>query len=203
MQQGFLLIIDGPSAVGKSTIVRALLRQSILPLELAKRYATRLKRDSDDDEDIYEFISHNAYRTMAKENAFIEHKCYKFGMCYALPKKNVDGKLAEGKHVLAMINLGNIESVRAVIPNTYGVFISASLETIRRRLLERKSHPEEQITERLGNAADSLRFLPLYDLVVENENRSIEEVTKEILEKFHLRIRQSIDTDNHNSHKTR
>ncbi len=192
--QGFLLVIDGPSAVGKSTIVRSLLEQRDIPLALAKRYATRLKRNSDDDEDIYEFISHEEYRRLENEGAFVEHKCYKFGMCYALPKANVVGKLAQAMHVLAMINLGNIERVRAVIPNTYGVFLSASLETIRQRLLGRKSHPEEQIIERLGNAAESLKFIPLYDLVIQNEGRAVEQVVREILENFQSHIRRKAGT---------
>jgi len=191
--QGYLLVIDGPSAVGKSTVVRTLLQQTDVPLALAKRYATRLKRSSDDDEDIYEFITHEQYRQLEKEGAFVEQKCYKFGMCYALPKANVFGKLAEGKHVLAMINLGNIERVREVIPHTYGVFLSASLDTIRRRLTERASHPEEQIIERLGNAADSLKFIPLYDLVIQNEHRTVEQVVREILEQFRSHMRKKAD----------
>ncbi|MBI1804159.1 MAG: hypothetical protein HY033_01355 [Ignavibacteriae bacterium] len=188
--QGFLLVIDGPSAVGKSTIVRALLQQNDVPLELAKRCTTRLQRSSDDDEDIYDFISHEEYRRMKNEGAFIEQKCYKFGMCYALPKENVLKRLAGGQHVLAMINLGNIERVREVVSNTYGIFLSASLETIRHRLMGRKSHPDEQITERLGNAAESLKFMPLYDLVIQNENRNVEEVVHEILEQFQSHTRR-------------
>ena len=93
--------------------------------------------------------------------------------------------------MLAMINLGNIERVREVIPDTFGVFLSASLETIRRRLMERKSHPEEQIIERLENASSSMEFIPLYDLVVQNEDRAVEQVVDEILNSFESHVRRA------------
>jgi guanylate kinase len=83
-----------------------------------------------------------------------------------------------------MINLGNIVPVKSRLPGAYGVLISASLETIRERLLARKTHAPEQIEERLGNAAESARFAPSYDLVVMNEHRSVAEVVEEIKSKF-------------------
>ncbi len=181
---GILLVLDGPSAVGKTTIFRALREQSNIPFGIAKRYTTREKRPREDDEDIYDFISHDEYRRLASEEAFIEHKCYKFGMCYGLPKSQVLPRLAAGEHLLAMINLGHMSIVRSIVPQAYGVFLSASLETVRRRLEERGTHTKGQIEERLGNAADSLRFLPLYDLVVKNESRPVAEVVGEIVEHF-------------------
>ncbi len=183
-ESGILLVIDGPSAVGKTTIFRALRAQTKIPFGVAKRYTTREKRPHEDDEDIYDFISHEEYRRLASQNEFIEYKCYKFGMCYALPKSQVLPRLAAGEHLLAMINLGNIEMVRRFVPHTYAVFLSASLDTVRRRLEERGTHSVGQIEERLGNAADSLRFLPLYDLVVKNEARPVSAVVDEIVEHF-------------------
>ncbi len=187
--QGYLVVIDGPSAVGKSTIFRRLLAQSEPKFYLAKRFTTRERRPHEDDEDIYDFISHEEFQRMVAQDDFVENKCYKFGMCYGLPKKNVTGQLSRGMNMLAMINLGNIQMVRRVVPRTFGVFLSASLETIRRRLRERGTHPMEQIEERLGNAADSAKFTPFYDLVIVNEGRTIDEVVNEIREQFLLFIR--------------
>ena len=128
------------------------------------------------------------FNRLVEERAFIEHKCYKFGMCYGLPKSEVMEKLNRGRHVIAMINLGNIEKVKAVVPDAFGVFINASLDIIRKRLVSRGTHPPEQIEERLGNARDSLRFMPLYDCVVTNDNREIEDVAREIIKEFFSHI---------------
>lgn len=183
-QEGFLLVIDGPSAVGKSTIFRMLLSQQQVRFDLARRYTTRAKRAVDDDDDTYMFIAQGEFDRLVHDHAFIEHKCYKFGMCYGLPKSEVVDRLALGHHVIAMINLGNIVRVRSVIPNAFGVFVTASPETIRRRLEGRGTHPPEQIEERLGNARDSLRFLSLYDAVVSNDDRRLDDVVGEILRRF-------------------
>jgi len=182
--EGFLVILDGPSAVGKTTVFRGLLNQTRVPFGVAKRMTTREKRPHEHDEDIYDFISHDEFRRMAREKEFIEHKCYKFGMCYGLPKGNVIGPLSRGEHLLAMINLGHIRMVKKIVPRTYGVFLTASLETVRRRLSERGTHTPGQIEERLGNAKASVKFQPYYDLVIRNENRSVESVITEIVEQF-------------------
>jgi guanylate kinase len=188
---GKLLVIDGPSASGKSTIVRGLLALPDLHFDLVKRYTTRHRRESDNDDDLYEFVGHPEFKRLVGEGFFIEHKCYKFGMCYGLPGKEARASLGKGHHALAMINLGNISSVKSVLHDAYGVFISASLDTIRERLLARKTHPPGQIEERLGNAADSARFEPLYDLVVANEHRSVDEVVAEIKARFLSHVRNS------------
>lgn len=186
---GTLLVIDGPSASGKSTIVRGLLGLPDLHFDLVKRYTTRLRRKSDNDDDLYEFVEHPEFKRLVGEGFFLEHKCYKFGMCYGLPAGEAKESLRKGNHAIAMINLGNITAVKSVLPDAYGVFISASLETIRERLMARKTHPPGQIEERLGNAADSRRFEPLYDLVVANEKRSVEDVVEEIKNRFLSHVR--------------
>ncbi len=182
--EGYLVVIDGPSAVGKTTIFRGLLNQTRVAFGVAKRITTREKRPNEHDEDIYDFTSHEEFQRMARENAFIEHKCYKFGMCYGLPGVNVAGPLSRGENLLAMINLGHIRTVRKAVPRTYGVFLSASLETVRRRLKERGTHTPGQIEERLGNAVASVKFQPYYDLVIKNEDRPVESVVAEIVEQF-------------------
>jgi len=181
---GTLLVVDGPSAVGKSTIVRGLLTQNEVAFSLAKRVTTRERRAVEEDEDIYEFVTHENFRQTAEIGGFIEHKCYKFGMCYGLPKANVLERLTRGENLIAMINLGNIRMVKSVVPDAYGVFLSASLATVRERLLRRGTHTPEQIEERLGNAALSLTFMPYYDLVTDSEKTPVENVISTILRGF-------------------
>ena len=187
--RGCLLVIDGPSASGKSTIARDLLNLRDVHFDLIKRYTTRSRRESDNDDDLYEFVPEAEFPRLVGEGFFLEHKCYKFGMCYGLPAKETEQSLSKGHHALAMINLGNIGAVRTGLPDAFGVSISASLETIRARLLARKTHTDGQIEERLGNAAESTRFAPEYDLVVTNEQRRVEDVVEEIKRRFLLHIR--------------
>ncbi len=194
--RGHLLVIDGPSAVGKSTVVRGLLDLPDLRFDIIKRYTTRSRRESDNDDDLYEFVSQDEFDRRVAGGYFLEHKCYKFGMCYGLPQKETEASLGKGRDALAMINLGNIGDVKSRLPDAFGVFISASLDTVRQRLLARGTHTPEQIEERLGNAANSVRFASKYDLVVANEHRSVEEVVQEVKRRFLLHAKALADGGN-------
>lgn len=182
MNSGFLLVLDGPSAVGKSTILEALLAQQDLPLDVARRVTTRAKRANDDE--TYVFITQEEFDRMKANDELLEHHCYLFGMCYGLPRQAVEAKLNAGKNLIGMINLGNYPQVKAQIPNSLGVFIHASIDTIRERLESRGSHNLEQIEERLGNARKGLEYQKTYDVVVTNEGRSVESTVVEILAHF-------------------
>ncbi|MFK7935267.1 MAG: hypothetical protein AB8G22_17270 [Saprospiraceae bacterium] len=188
MGQGFLLIIDGASAVGKSTITDALLAQTDFPLVISRRVTTRSRRPNDDLN--YDFIDYQQFNQMVEDGALLEHFHYLFGMSYGLPKADVLNKLNTGKHLLGMINLGNFAGVQQQIPNSFGVFLSASISTIQQRLEARGTHTEEQIEERLGNAQKAKQYMADYNLVIKNEDRSIESVTKEIINSFKDFIQQ-------------
>jgi guanylate kinase len=179
-----LLIIDGPSASGKSTIIDIILENKSLPFEVAQRITTRAKRKGDENDPVYVFTNQEAFEEMIQEGALLEYKHYLFGMSYGLPVQSVESLLTEGKNVMGMINLGNISMVKEKVPECFGVLISASVETIEQRLRARQIHTEEQIEERLGNARKAKSFEPHYDLVIFNENKSAEEAAQEIINGF-------------------
>lgn len=186
--QGFLLIIDGASAVGKSTITDALLAQTDFPLAISRRVTTRPRRPNDDPN--YDFIDYKAFNAMVENDELLEHHHYLFGMSYGLPREDVLNKLNTGQHLLGMINLGNFSTVQHQIPNSFGVFLNASIPTIKQRLEARGTHTDEQIEERLGNAHKVKQYMADYNLVIKNENRSIQSVTNEIITSFQDFIQQ-------------
>ena len=179
-----LLIIDGPSAVGKSTVVNLLLNNQEPQFVVAKRVTTRKKRNSSEDNYSYDFISKTEFENMIVKEDFVEYNHYLFGMSYGLPKKNVLELLSEGKNVIGLINLGNIEAVRKTFPNCFGVLIKASLTTIEDRLKMRNIHNNEEIKERLENAKKSVDLEKYYDLVITNEKISPEETVAKISAAF-------------------
>ena len=74
---------------------------------------------------------------------------------------------------LGVINLGNVEHVKTLMPEAVTVLIDASLDTIRQRLIARGVNTEEQIAERLGNAARVEQYRRFYDVVVSNPYGSV------------------------------
>ena len=179
-----ILIIDGPSAVGKSTILSGLLDIPGNCFAVAKRVTTRQPRNADEDTLSYDFISPEIFRKMVQSDMLIEYKDYLFEMSYGLPVQNVIAPLSQKQDVIGMINLGNIKMVKQKFPNCFSVFITASLDTIRERLEKRLSHTESQIEERLFNAANAQKFIQDYDLVILNDNKDVESSVSNIHSAF-------------------
>jgi guanylate kinase len=96
-------------------------------------------------------------------------------MSYGLPWVEAFTPLLEGRPALGVINLGNVEYVKALLPEAVTILVDASLETIRRRLIARQVNTPEQIDERLANAARVQNYRKFYDYVVTNEEGVLNE----------------------------
>jgi guanylate kinase len=96
-------------------------------------------------------------------------------MSYGLPWAEALAAPLLGRAALGVINLGNVEHVKALFPEAVTILVDASLDTIRRRLIARGVNTEEQIEERLGNAARVQEFRKFYDYVVTNEEGALTE----------------------------
>ncbi len=179
-KRGKLLVIDGPSGSGKSTILHALEADPSLGLIHVRRCTTREQRPGDDAEDNYRFLPPEEFRRMAEEGEFLEWKDFLFGMSYGTPRREVEELLEAGRNAVAIINLGNLPAVKEVIPDAVGIFISTELGDLEKRLRSRGNHTEEQIAERLGNAAASVQFQPRYDYVVSNDEGRLEACLRQV-----------------------
>ncbi len=171
---GTLFLLDGASSSGKSTLVDRLTADPAF-LDLVPRYCTRERRKDDEGRREYIFVPQETFRERAEAGAFIEYKDFQFGMSYGLPWAEAFMPLLQGRPALGVINLGNVEFVKALVPEAVTILVDASLETIRRRLLARGLNTDEQIAERLGNAARVQQFRKFYDYVVTNEQGALTE----------------------------
>jgi guanylate kinase len=171
---GTLFLLDGASCSGKSTLVDRLTADPDF-LALVPRYSTRERRTDDQRRREYIFVSHEAFRERATAGAFIEYHDFQFGMSYGLPWTEAFTPLLDGCAALGVINLGNVEYVKALVPEAVTILVDASLETIRRRLTARGLNTDEQIEERLSNAARVQQYRKFYDYVVTNEEGVLNE----------------------------
>lgn len=179
-KRGKLFVIDGPSGSGKSTILKALEREPAFELKHVKRLTTREMRPGDEAEDNYEFVTEEEFRRMTEAGEFLEWKDYLFGMSYGTPRKEVESLLDAGRNTIAIINLGSLPKVKEAVPDVVGIFITSRLEDLESRLRARGNHTEEQIAERLGNAAAASRYEPLYDYVVSNDDGRLHKCLDEV-----------------------
>ena len=165
---GQLFVLDGPSAAGKTTL--ALKIAANLPgFEFVKRYTTRDSRNVESEDDEYIFVDHDHFVRMAKSDAFIEYRDYKFGMSYGIPWGGVNKVINAGHNAIGIINLDRIQVLKSRFPEAVAILIDVDPKVLEQRLAARGTHTDEQIAERLqsARAVDSLRRH--YDHVVRND----------------------------------
>lgn len=169
---GLLLIISGPSGVGKTTITRGVER-SIAGSVFSVSCTTRAKTDADVEGVDYHFIDHDEFQQLIDEDAFLEWADV-FGKRYGTRKKWVDEQLARGRLVILEIDVEGAIQVKAKMPEAFGIFIlPPSEEELLRRLQSRKRESEELIQKRFAEAQREIavaKSCDVYDRFIINED---------------------------------
>ena len=178
--QGKLFLIDGCSCSGKTSLSKAICKESNLNLNFVPRYCTRERRENEKEESEYIFVTHEEFRKLAFNGEFIEYRDFEFGMSYGLPWEKATIPLMRGMNALGIINLGNIVHVKRVFPESVTILIDAPIDTIHRRLLDRGYNNKTQIDERLENAKSVSLFKSHYDYIVNNDNNFFEQSMAEL-----------------------
>ena len=180
MDASRLVIISGPSGVGKSTVVKRVLVDSPVPLVLSISATTREPRDGEVDGEHYHFLSRQEFEERRQKGEFLEFKeVFRHGNWYGTLKSTVASGLSEGKWVLLEIDVEGAISVSNEYPDVLMIFLHpGSMEILEKRLRDRQSDSEESISRRLQVAAAEMAQSELYDHVI--ENRTIDQTAERI-----------------------
>lgn len=182
MSKGKLLVISGPSGVGKGTIVKMLLTRRP-QASLSISCTTRAPREGEKEGESYFFISGDKFKEMLADGGFLEYSEH-FDNFYGTPRKFVEERLKEGDVILE-IEVDGALNVKKVMPDAVLVMIAPpDRETLYARLRGRGSESESEISRRLDRADYELSKAPQYDYVIINDDlaTAVDEVEK-ILEK--------------------
>lgn len=159
MQKGILIIISGPSGVGKTTIAKAItsLCQQYFPLRRIITYTTRTARVSEIDGVDYHFISHEEFKNKIKNNFFFEHTNFNSNY-YGTP--NIFHSLTNvGISCLVVTDLTVAQKVKAEFNEALLFWITPpSMKALGERLLLRNTESLEKIKERLLIAQKELQL---------------------------------------------
>lgn len=170
-ERGQLIVLSGPSGVGKSTVIAELLggRKNIY---FSVSYTTRSPRVGEQDGVNYNFVTREEFERMIADNELLEHAQY-VGNYYGTSLKVIQDKLAAGIDVLLDIEVQGAAKVRERCPDAVFIFIiPPSLEELSRRLHGRNTDSEEVIAGRLKKAKTEIKEIPHYDYLVINDKVS-------------------------------
>ena len=156
MKTGKTFIISGPSGVGKSTVLRELLRDRD-DLYFSISATTRTPREGEINGVHYHFINVDRFREMIQEDEFLEYAEY-VGNFYGTPKRYVDEAMAQGKDVILDIEVQGALQVIGKRPDTVRIFIAPpSWDALEQRLTGRGTDSPEKIQKRLLRAGELIR----------------------------------------------
>ena len=174
MQRGILLIISGPSGVGKGTVSKALLEGSNGGMVFSVSATTRSPRPGEENGREYFFVSGEEFDRMIEEGEFLEYMNVFGRNYYGTPRKYVEEQLAQGRDVLLDIDVNGAMKVKENCPEAVAIMLAPpSMKELRRRLENRGTEEQEVIERRLAEAKSELSRMAKYDYVVVNDDLNV------------------------------
>jgi guanylate kinase len=176
-----LVIISGPSGVGKDTIIQALRERPRDPdYHYVVTCTTRARRPGEIDGVSYQFLTPDEFHALRESGGLLEANEV-HGNWYGTPRAQVLEALAAGHDVILKIDVQGAQQVKERVPNALLVFVvPPSLEALFNRLRARATETADQLELRQRNAAIELARQEDYDYVVLNEDGQVERTAARI-----------------------
>jgi len=177
--RGLLIVISGPSGVGKDTLIRRLLE-----LDRNLRYSvsctTRTARPGEADGVDYSFVSGERFQQLIEEGAFLEHATYN-GNLYGTLSERVEQERKAGHDVVLKIEVKGAEQVREKVPDAVFIFVvPPSVDELVKRQIKRNTETSRDMEARRLIATREMEYASRYDHVVVNDE--LERAVGEVLD---------------------
>lgn len=166
---GRLIVLTGPSGVGKGTLVRSLLQRHP-ELYLSISVTTRSPRPGEINGKHYYFVSRSDFEQMVANSELLEWAEFASN-CYGTPRLAVEEQISKGKWILLEIELEGARQIRKNFPLALSIFIlPPSLKELEQRLRKRGQESDAAIARRLRRAEEEIKAASEFDFQITNDN---------------------------------
>jgi len=191
-----LIVVSGPSGVGKGTLLRRVFAESGLPLALGVSATTRAPRPGEVDGVHYRFLTAEDFEARRKNGEFLE--CFEVfgkGCWYGTLRKDVEECLRNGNWVVLEIDVKGAKTVKEQFPDAVTFFVEPkNIDVLKERLCGRGTETDEALERRLATALEELKHADEFQHRIVNDDLDV--AVKEFIDKIQLSVFSELTTDN-------
>ncbi|MEG1503112.1 guanylate kinase [Enterococcus sp. 22-H-5-01] len=188
-ERGLLIVLSGPSGVGKGTVRKAIFERDDNEFQYSVSMTTRKMRAGEVDGVDYYFRSKEEFEAMIEAGEMLEYAEY-VGNYYGTPLTYVNKTLDEGKDVFLEIEVQGAQQVKDKVPDGVFIFLTPpDLAELKARIVGRGTDSPEVIDERMRVARQEIEMMALYDYAVVNDQvpKAVDRI-KDIIVSEHYRV---------------
>ncbi|MEG2643646.1 MAG: guanylate kinase [Enterococcus sp.] len=188
-ERGLLIVLSGPSGVGKGTVRKAIFERDDNEFQYSVSMTTRKMRAGEVDGVDYYFRSKEEFEAMIEAGELLEYAEY-VGHYYGTPLTYVNKTLDEGKDVFLEIEVQGAQQVKDKVPDGVFIFLTPpDLAELKARIVGRGTDSPEVIDERMRVARQEIEMMALYDYAVVNDQvpKAVDRI-KDIIVSEHYRV---------------
>lgn len=191
--RGLLLVLSGPSGVGKGTVRKHIFDHYNNDFDYSISMTTRDKREGEVEGQDYYFRSREAFEQLIESGGLLEYAEY-VGNYYGTPLEYVNETLEAGRDVFLEIEVQGALKVRNKMPEAIFIFLSPpNLGELENRITGRGTDSSDMIKKRMKKAVDELKLIQYYDYVVENDDvDKVAQKIRHIIESEHLKVSRNL-----------
>lgn len=168
--RGILLVVAGPSGVGKGTLIRGL-RERHDGIDWSVSATTRAPRPGEGNGDDYFFVDRDEFLRMAREGQLLEWAVVHGRDFYGTPRGPVEEALEAGRDMVIEVDYQGARSIRAALPEAVLTFIAPpSIDALRDRLTGRNTEDEEALRRRLRSAQTEFEHIGMFQHLIVNDD---------------------------------
>lgn len=196
--RGLLIVLSGPSGVGKGTVRAAVFANNQFQYVYSVSATTRAQRPGEVDGKDYYFVSREEFESMIQNEDLLEYAEY-VGNYYGTPIQKIEENLAAGHDVFLEIEVQGAMKVKERMPEGIFIFLAPpNLEELESWITGRGTDAAHVIQERMATAKEEIELMQHYDYVVVNDQvqHAVDKINA-IIQSEHLKVERVVDQIRH------